>query len=161
MDGTRCDGRFVIRHQKILPQEEVQFARREYSVFAAVIHRMDHHEQIGREFVVLLGRVFLDLRDATHHHAVFDRKRMKMKNVLQHRWLSSGVGFSRSTQRNRLVSFSNVGIRNISMSLAVQPALSGKHERSNHSIEYLHAATPTRESILLFEAREERSAFPG
>ena len=43
--------------------------------------------------------------------------------------------------------------------LGVQTALSSKRKRPNHSLEYLHAARPTRESILLFEGREERSAF--
>ena len=75
----------MIRHEKVLPQEEVQFARCEYSVFATVIHRMDHHEQIGRESIVLLWRVFLDLRGCTYCDAVLNRKRMKMKNLFQHR----------------------------------------------------------------------------
>src|SRR5512132_1248563 len=82
-----------------------------------------------------------------------------MKNVFQHRlallWCrvfqvhpkkEIGVGQQRRHQKGVKV-------------LGVQTPLSGKCKRPNHSLEYLHAARPTRESILLFEAAEERSAF--
>src|SRR6266487_3437166 len=82
---------------------------------------------------------------------------MKMKNVLQHRlallWCrvfqvhpkkEIGVGQQGRHQKDVKV-------------LGVQTALSCKRKRANHSLEYLHAARPTRESILLFEAPEERS----
>ena len=48
--------------EKVFAEKEVQLARAEHSVFATVIHRMDHHEQIRRKSIALLGRVFLDLR---------------------------------------------------------------------------------------------------
>ena len=52
----------VVGHQKVLPEEEVQLAGGEGPVFAAVVHGMDDHEQVGIEAVVLLGFVGLDLR---------------------------------------------------------------------------------------------------
>src|SRR4030095_2339364 len=72
--------------------------------------------------------------------------------------VSSGVGFSKSTQRKRLVSASNVGIKNKSMSLVCKrPWVVNASDRiipANIGI-----PSSSRESIFLFEAPEERSAF--
>jgi hypothetical protein len=42
----------------------------------------------------------------------------------------------------------------------VQPALSCKRKRPNHSVEYLHAARPNRESILISKLESSDWRFP-
>src|SRR6266540_5962741 len=67
--------------------------------------------------------------------------------------VSSGVGFSKSTQRKRLVSASNVGIKNKSMSLVCKrPWVVNASDR----IIPANIGTPSsrRESILLQSLRE-------
>ena len=78
-----AQGRFVVGDEKILAEKEVQLARGEHAVLAAVIHRVNHHEQVGREFVLLLGQILLDFGRRTDPHAVLNGKRVKMKQVLQ------------------------------------------------------------------------------
>ena len=73
----------MIRDQEIFAKKEVQLAGREYAILPAVIDRVDDHEQIRGEPVFLLGCVFLDFGRRTDHDAIFNRERMKMKDVLE------------------------------------------------------------------------------
>src|SRR4030095_15128172 len=73
--------------------------------------------------------------------------------------VSSGVGFSKSTQRKRLVSASNVGIKNKSMSLVCKrPWVVNASDR----IIPANIGTPSslRESILLAKLARRDRRFP-
>jgi hypothetical protein len=48
------------------------------------LHRVNDHEQIRREQIAFLRRIFFDLRRRTRLHAILDGQRMKMENLLQH-----------------------------------------------------------------------------
>src|SRR3954469_291304 len=82
----------VVRHQKILAQKEIQFARRENAILPAVIHTVDHHEKVSGKFIVVLGRVLLYLRGGADSHAVLDRERMEMEYIYEDKFLLSGSG---------------------------------------------------------------------
>src|SRR5947207_2647294 len=89
--------RLVIGHQKILAQKEIQLARREHAVLAAVVHRVNHHEQVRRKSILFLRAVFLNLWRRTEHHTVFDRERMKM----EHFGAGGSVPFASHSLRSR------------------------------------------------------------
>jgi len=82
-DGDAPQGHGVVGDQEVLPEEEVELTGGEGPVFAAVVHGMDDHEQVGVEAVVFLGLVGLDLRRGTLVDAVFDRERMEVEHALQ------------------------------------------------------------------------------
>ena len=73
----------VVGDQEVLPEEEVQLAGGEGPVLAAVVDRMDDHEQVGVEAVVLLGLVGLDLRRGALVDAVLDRERVEVEHALE------------------------------------------------------------------------------
>ena len=77
---------FMEGHQEILPEKEVQFLRREHAILPAVVHRMDHHEQVRGELVLVLRHILLDLWRWAHRDAVLDRQLVEVKNVLQHQF---------------------------------------------------------------------------
>src|SRR6266545_7084011 len=84
---------------------------------------------------------------------------MKMKNLFQHRLTLFWCRFFQVHPKKEIgVGQQGRHQKDVKV-LGVQTALSCKRKRANHSLEYLHAARPTRESILLFEAPEERSRF--
>src|SRR5262249_31318950 len=80
-------------HEKIFTQKEVQFAGGEDAVFAAVIDTMNDNEQIGREFIIILGDVFVHFGRGADHDAIFNREGMKMEQVFEDdlRLLGRGV----------------------------------------------------------------------
>ena len=129
-----AERRRVVGDEKILAEKEIQLARGEHAVLAAVIHRVDHHEQIRRELVLLLGRILLHLRRRADRHAVLDGQRVEMEHVLQHilgllrrRVLQVHPEEQvRVAQQRRHQEHLDV--------LAVQPALSCKYQRANHSL---------------------------
>ena len=73
----------VKRHQEILAQVKTQFRRREHPVLPAVVHRVDHHEQVRRKGILLLRQILLHLRRRTLRHAVLDGQGMKMEDVFE------------------------------------------------------------------------------
>src|SRR5215211_6887033 len=84
---------------------------------------------------------------------------MKMKNLFQHRLTLLWCRFFQVHPKKEIgVGQQGRHQKDVKV-LGVQTSLSGKRKRPNHSLEYLHAARPTREFILLFEAPEERSVF--
>ncbi len=83
--GHAAQWLFVVGDEKIFAEKKIQFTRGKQPVLPAVIHRVDHDEQIRREPVFLLGIVFLHLRRLAHGDAVLDGQRMKMKHIFQNR----------------------------------------------------------------------------
>ena len=86
---------FVKSDQKILPEKKIQLAGGEHAVLAAVVHRVNHHEQVAGEPLLLLGLVFLDLGRGADGHAVFDGEGMKVEDVFQNKF---GLGRCRLLQ---------------------------------------------------------------
>jgi hypothetical protein len=52
----------VVGDQEILPEKKIQLTRREHAVAPAVIHGVDHHENVRRELVLVFRGVLLNLR---------------------------------------------------------------------------------------------------
>ena len=76
--------RFAVKgHEKILAEKEIQLARGKLPVLAAVVHAVNDHEQIWREPILLLGRIFLHLRRRTDRDAILDGQRMEVEHALQ------------------------------------------------------------------------------
>lgn len=80
----------VIGHEEVLPQKEVQFTGGKDAVLAAVVHRVDDHEKIGRKLILILGGVLLHLWVGGGVDAVLNRQRMKVEDAAQ-----DGLGFLR------------------------------------------------------------------
>ena len=74
----------MIRDQEITAEKEVQLAGGKYAVLAAVVHRVDHHEQIRGEPVLLLGGILVNLGGGTGCDTILNGQRMEVENVLQH-----------------------------------------------------------------------------
>ena len=45
--------------EEVFAEKKIEFACGKDSILAIVVHRMDNHEQIGREEVALFGRLLL------------------------------------------------------------------------------------------------------
>jgi len=81
--GDAAQRHRVVGDEEVLPEEEVQLARGEGPVLAAVVHGVDHHEQVGVEAVLLLGLVGLDLWRGALVDAVLHRERVEMEHALE------------------------------------------------------------------------------
>ena len=118
----------VKRYKKILAEVKTQLRRREHPVLAAVVHRVDHHEQVRGKCVVLFWQILLDLWRGTFCDTVFDRERVKVEDVFQQelRFLRGGI-FEVNPQEQLGVRQQRRHQEQLDV-LAVQPALGSKCE---------------------------------
>src|SRR5262249_12188111 len=130
--GYTAQGSFVIGDEEIFPEEEIEFAGGKDAIFAAVIDGVDGHEEIGSEFVVGSGNVFLDIGELADSNAVFNGKGVEMKDVFQ-----NGLGFFRGrffkiNPEKKIGVGKQCGHEEHLNVLGMQTALSGEGVRPDH-----------------------------
>ena len=123
----------VVGDEKILAQEKIQLAGGEHAILPAVIHRMNHHEKIKRKLVLLLRRVFLDLRRQAGFHTVLDGQRMEVKQFFEHELRLLGRGILEVNPEKQIRVRQQRGHEKHLNVLAVQAALGGKGKGADHA----------------------------
>ena len=79
-DGFQCN--IVKGDNKVFAYKKVHFTGIKDSILTAVIDGVKYYKEVWIEFVTIFGDVFVEFRAGTDLNAVFNRKGMKMKNVL-------------------------------------------------------------------------------
>src|ERR1017187_6166892 len=116
----------MIGDEKIFAEEKIQLVRVEFPVLPAVFHRVNHQEQIRREQVALLRRVFLYLRRRTDGDAILDGQRMEMEYPGENRLHLLRRGIFKIHPEEEVRVRQQRGHEEQVNALIVQPALDGK-----------------------------------
>src|SRR6266850_6487066 len=82
--GDALERAGVIGDQIIFPEKKIELTRRKNPVLPAVVYRMNDDKQVRRELVFLFRGIIVDFWGWALRNAVFDRKRVEMKDFLQH-----------------------------------------------------------------------------
>src|SRR5437870_3808751 len=73
----------MVSDQEIFPEKEVQFLRGKSAFFSAIVHGMDHDENVGGEFIAGLRIVFFDFRKRSELKAVLDGQWVEVKDFFK------------------------------------------------------------------------------
>jgi hypothetical protein len=122
----------MVGNEKVLPEKEIEFVGGEDAVLATVVDRMNNDEQIGHKLISVFGRVLFYLGARADSDAVFNRKRVKVENVFEHRFAFFGCcAFQIHPEKEVRVAQQRRHQDRFDVS-AVKPALGGEYHRANH-----------------------------
>jgi hypothetical protein len=127
-------GPVVVGHQEVLPEEEVKLGGREHAVLAAVVDRMDHHEEVRGEPIFFLGEILLDLGRRGFGDAVLDGEWVEVEDIAEnHLAPPRGGGFDIDPEEEVGVGQEG-GHQERGDVLSVKPSFGGERERPDHAM---------------------------